>query len=290
MKKIWFLIIVFAFSFLIFNLIYAAEPYKLSVPLGDIKEVTDIAGYIRSFYLTALGLAGLLAMANIVIGALLYTLSAGSIAKREDAKDRITQAIVGLILLFGAFIVLRTINPELVSLKQPTLSEFAKVTYDPYAHLKNQVEKHREQWYQQQTELTKLHQEQLQKLEEAKKKKEAWDKDPNNPKVEAQFLRAEADQQTLRASELNKELMQLQTLLKQIQAECDLIKNKSSAEFSRCSIRVNDQLALIRDKRKDLETATQVAIESVRKAKKAEAAYEKQVVTEEEAKGRLGPE
>lgn len=110
----------------------AQESYKLQVPLvivgegGKIETITkipsvdqkgpSISRYIRNLYLWSLGIGGLLAMFNIVLGGILYTLSAGNIAKREDARSRITQAIIGLTLLFGAYLILRTINPDLVKL------------------------------------------------------------------------------------------------------------------------------------------------------------------------------
>ena len=62
-----------------------------------------------------------LAVGVIVWAGLRYTLAAGNPSTQSDAKDQILQAILGLILLFGAYLILYTINPNLVNLKLKTL-------------------------------------------------------------------------------------------------------------------------------------------------------------------------
>ncbi len=66
--------------------------------------------------------AGLLAFGMVVYGGIKYTLSAGNIASQADARDQITQALIGLLLLVGSGLILRTINPALINieLKHPT--------------------------------------------------------------------------------------------------------------------------------------------------------------------------
>ena len=64
-------------------------------------------------------IVGLFAFGGIVYGALKYILSAGNVGSQQDAKDQITQAVLGLVLLLGAFIILYTINPSLTLLRNP---------------------------------------------------------------------------------------------------------------------------------------------------------------------------
>ncbi|MDP2650826.1 MAG: hypothetical protein Q8P04_01900, partial [bacterium] len=52
----------------------------------------------------------------IVFGGILYTVSAGNASKQDDAKQWITGALIGLLLLFGSYLILNTINPELTKL------------------------------------------------------------------------------------------------------------------------------------------------------------------------------
>jgi hypothetical protein len=96
--------------------------FVLILFLGFMLPLTALAqgitGSINKFYNTALGLGGMAAVAVIVIGAIYYTTS-GAIDKKNLGKEMITSAIWGLVLLLGAFIVLNTINPELVELKAP---------------------------------------------------------------------------------------------------------------------------------------------------------------------------
>ena len=79
------------------------------------------AGYIARLYQFGLMIAGLAAFGSIIYGLLLYVLSAGNIGSQQDARDQITQAILGLALLFGAYLILYTINPNLVSLANPAV-------------------------------------------------------------------------------------------------------------------------------------------------------------------------
>lgn len=80
-----------------------------------------IAGYIARLYQFGLMIAGLAAFGAIVFGSIKYILSAGSMANQQDARDQITQAIIGLALLLGAYLILYTINPALVSLRNPQM-------------------------------------------------------------------------------------------------------------------------------------------------------------------------
>lgn len=106
----------------------ATEGYKLSIPLPTEKVgeapttvVRGPAEYIIAIYRFGWGTALLLAMLMIVIGAIQYSISGGDTSKIADAKDRIFKAIWGVVLLLGAFLLLYTINPSLVSLRNPQL-------------------------------------------------------------------------------------------------------------------------------------------------------------------------
>lgn len=105
----------------------AAENYKLTLPLPTEKAgemTTTIAGpaeFIIAVYRFAWAIALLLAMLMIVIGAIKYSTSGGDVGRIGDAKSQILSAIWGVALLLGAYLLLYTINPSLVSLKNPKL-------------------------------------------------------------------------------------------------------------------------------------------------------------------------
>ena len=111
-------------AFFIFSFSWSASTTwgsKLSVPFPDgPPDITGPKQYILTIYTFGLSAGALLAFLMIVVGAIQYTVSE-AIGSKEDAKDRITSAIWGLVLLLSAFIILNTINPQLPQLQEPTL-------------------------------------------------------------------------------------------------------------------------------------------------------------------------
>lgn len=88
---------------------------------GKCADPETPAGFISRLYQFGLMAVGLAAFGSIVYGALQYILAAGNMGKVEDAKEIIKQAIYGIMLLLGAYVLLYTINPELVNLRNPKL-------------------------------------------------------------------------------------------------------------------------------------------------------------------------
>ena len=80
-------------------------------------------GFIANFYQFALMIGGILAFGAIVYGGIKYTLAAGNPSGQTEGKEWIKSAIYGLLLLLAVYLVLYTINPELVNLGLPTLKE-----------------------------------------------------------------------------------------------------------------------------------------------------------------------
>ncbi|MDR3558172.1 MAG: hypothetical protein P4L61_01435 [Candidatus Pacebacteria bacterium] len=74
----------------------------------------DLTDYISYAYKLMLALAVFLAVLMIIVGGFEYMLS-GAADTKSDAKKRISNAIWGLLLALIAYIVLYTIDPNLVS-------------------------------------------------------------------------------------------------------------------------------------------------------------------------------
>lgn len=89
---------------------------------GNCPSAATPAGYVAQLYQFGLMIAGFVAFGSIVYGALKKVLAAGNIAGQQDANEQITSAIWGLVLLLGAYLILHTINPSLVSLSNPSIS------------------------------------------------------------------------------------------------------------------------------------------------------------------------
>ncbi len=98
----------------------ALEKYKY--PWCDDKP-SDIADLVRKFYNYALAAVGVAALGAIIFGGIKYTVSAGNPSGQADAISWITGAVWGLVLLLGANLLLRTINPKLTNLELEKLKE-----------------------------------------------------------------------------------------------------------------------------------------------------------------------
>lgn len=99
----------------------SAVAYQISTPFAGFQKgaAPNIVQYIEGFYVYALSIVGVVALGTIIFWGVVYTLSAGMVTKKQDAIDGITQAVWGLVLLLGAYLILYTINPALVTLREP---------------------------------------------------------------------------------------------------------------------------------------------------------------------------
>lgn len=78
--------------------------------------------YIRYLFIFGLSLITILALAQMIIGGTMYILAAGNSTLVAEAKDTIFQALLGLAVLLVSYLLLRTINPDLVNLANPDLT------------------------------------------------------------------------------------------------------------------------------------------------------------------------
>lgn len=85
-------------------------------------QITGLDTYIKYVYQIALGVVGLMALIVLIIGGVMYMTAAGNASQMSEAKDRIQNAILGLIMALAAYLILYTINPDLVRLKPVQLS------------------------------------------------------------------------------------------------------------------------------------------------------------------------
>ena len=79
------------------------------------------SAFIANFYQYALSIAGIIAFGIIVYGGVRYMVSVGNPSGESDAKEWIKAAIMGLLLLAGAYLILNIVNPNLVNLTLPSL-------------------------------------------------------------------------------------------------------------------------------------------------------------------------
>jgi hypothetical protein len=78
--------------------------------------------FVANFYQFALMIGGVLAFGIIVYGGVKYMASAGNPSGQGDAKEWIQAALLGLLLLVGAYFILNVVNPQLTNLGLPQLT------------------------------------------------------------------------------------------------------------------------------------------------------------------------
>ena len=83
---------------------------------------TSPGAFIANFYQFALLISGVLAFVVIVYGGVRSAMSAGNPSAVSEGRKYIWSALLGLLLLAGAYIILNTVNPNLLNLNLPALS------------------------------------------------------------------------------------------------------------------------------------------------------------------------
>jgi hypothetical protein len=132
-KKYFSIIAILAILFIGFVYVYSAaaqeKGYRISVSIPGIKElkakqkIADPGAYVKGLYNFAIGIAGILAVGMIVFGAIERILYAGNPSRQAEGRDRIIQAIYGLLLLLAAVLILNTIRPQITVLSLPKLDK-----------------------------------------------------------------------------------------------------------------------------------------------------------------------
>ena len=75
---------------------------------------TALPEYLKYVFTFAIMVAGLLAFGALIYGGFSYLTSAGDPSKMKDGQDQIIAGILGLIIVLSSFLILNTINPQLV--------------------------------------------------------------------------------------------------------------------------------------------------------------------------------
>lgn len=83
----------------------------------------QLNGLIAWFYYAVIGISGLAALITIIIGGVQLMTSAGSPSGISEARDRIKNALLGLLVIFASYLILNTVNPRLLTLTLPGLPQ-----------------------------------------------------------------------------------------------------------------------------------------------------------------------
>jgi hypothetical protein len=94
--------------------------------LSDQNKTTNITMYLIGMFRLIIGVAGALAVVMIVIGGIQY-MSTDAIYGKSEGKEKIKKALSGLLLAIMSWLILNTINPEILKIK----FDFKKTTGAP---------------------------------------------------------------------------------------------------------------------------------------------------------------
>jgi len=105
----------------LFNIVLAAtSTYLWDVPLppapsGYLPSELSFESLVTYLYYWGLGIGGLLAFIRLIIAGIQWGASAGNVSSVKNAQDTMISSVFGLILLLGAWLLLNTINPQIVN-------------------------------------------------------------------------------------------------------------------------------------------------------------------------------
>ena len=86
------------------------------------RNTTDLPTYLLALYNFGLGAVGIAALLMAIVGGYFYVTSAGNTSRVSKGKELITDAILGIVVAFCAWLLLYIINPDLVRVNLESLS------------------------------------------------------------------------------------------------------------------------------------------------------------------------
>lgn len=93
--------------------------YNLLSPLpntGGQTSTSDFGGYLNQMFRLAIGLAAIFAVFFMVVGGIEY-MSTDAWTGKKDGMKKIQNAFWGLVLVLASWLILNTINPDILKLK-----------------------------------------------------------------------------------------------------------------------------------------------------------------------------
>ncbi|MFY9493025.1 MAG: pilin [Minisyncoccia bacterium] len=129
-------------TILLLTLPTAVLALEVDFPSVQGVKVTDSMGpaqWIRYIFLMSQALVGLAIIYALVRSGVEWMTARGNEGQVKVAKERITGAVLGLIILLGSYIFLYTINPQLVQIRNPSVNFPVTSDYDFYRKLFGQI-------------------------------------------------------------------------------------------------------------------------------------------------------
>ena len=93
---------------------------KTAMDAADINSTGNLADFLKSVYNFGVAAAAVLAVLMIAWGGIEY-MTTEAFQGKSDAKDKIWNAIFGLLLVLASYLILWTINPDIIKLPGSSL-------------------------------------------------------------------------------------------------------------------------------------------------------------------------
>ncbi|NQV13262.1 MAG: hypothetical protein HQ530_03090 [Parcubacteria group bacterium] len=91
-------------------------PARVFGAAGFFGESSDVTQYVKTFYIFGSSIVGAVAMGALVLAGVNYMRSSGNEEHVTKAKEMFAGALIGLVLVMGSYVILRTLDPRLVEL------------------------------------------------------------------------------------------------------------------------------------------------------------------------------
>jgi hypothetical protein len=92
----------------------APLPFTPLVSIPGLQNATDLNAYINALYSLSISIAALIAVVKIVLAGAKYMLD-DLVSGKQQAKTDIWNALIGLLIIIGAWLILNTINSDLTN-------------------------------------------------------------------------------------------------------------------------------------------------------------------------------
>lgn len=110
------------------------EGYKLLAPIPGMETAPEnIGDYFNTILLLAIGFCGAMAVVMLIMAGIQY-MGEESIFGKTQAKQKITDSVLGLLIALAAFAILNTINPKLLGTESGISIKSAGLKIDPEIH------------------------------------------------------------------------------------------------------------------------------------------------------------
>lgn len=98
-----------------------AQAYQPLAPIPGVSSGISFSQFVERIVVIALSIGAILAVLMLVVGGFEWMVSE-AVHKKELGRERVRNAIFGLLILLAAVLVLNTINPQLINLN-PAVQE-----------------------------------------------------------------------------------------------------------------------------------------------------------------------